>query len=291
MDNIYAIIILYHPDKKNLKRLIDKINDHVECIVIGNNSASIDTIDFSHNKRIKLFNMDSNVGIGKAQNICIEWAFLNGADYIINFDQDSIPEIDLIKKLGEAYDYLITNKYEVGILGPEYKDSKTNQIAVAKKYNEKKIKDKNYFLVPQIINSGSIMPRSTYEKVGLYDENLFIDYVDFDYCWKCLQSNLSIFLIKNIFIFHNLGEGSNKLLDKLNMHKISPYRHYYTFRNTIYLLNKKHVPKKWILRNLIKQIMYFFIYPILNGQIRLRYKFMLLGIKDGIEKKYGRYEK
>ena len=75
------------------------------------------------------------------------------------------------------------------------------------------------------------------------------------------------------------------------MHKISPYRHYYTFRNTIYLLNKKHVPKKWILRNLIKQIMYFFIYPILNGQIRLRYKFMLLGIKDGIEKKYGRYEK
>lgn len=291
MKSIYAIIIIHFPEEVALRCLIEKITNYVDYIVIANNSASVKKINFSYERKVKLFNLQENVGIGEAQNMCMEWAFNNGAEYIINFDQDSLPQNDLIYKLVNSYEFLQKNGYKIGIVGPEYKDSQTHKTAVSKKYNEIANIDNKYFLVPQIIHSGSLMSKSTYEKVGKYDENLFIDFVDFEYCWKCKHNNLSIFLIKDLFIFHNLGEGSNKLLDKFNIHKMSPFRHYYTYRNSIHLYKKKYVPKDWMLRNALKQILFFFIYPALVGQIRLRYKYMVYGIIDGFKNKYGKYNK
>ena len=62
----------------------------------------------------------------------------------------------------------------------------------------------------------------------------------------------------------------------------SPLRHYYVFRNGIFMLKSKHVPIYWKLNDLIQLVRSFFIYLIFGPSKFLRFKMISRGIFDGI---------
>ena len=95
------------------------------------------------------------------------------------------------------------------------------------------------------------------------DERLFIDYVDFEWCWRAIAKGVKILTVPSIVINHNLGDGTKKILWKTVTLR-SDARYFYSIRNAFYL--SFHSPFL-----LIKEKIYLFI-----RNLRVVFAFLLL---------------
>ena len=99
------------------------------------------------------------------------------------------------------------------------------------------------------MSSGTLIHRNAIEYVGLFEEPLFIDCVDFEWGWRARSLGVKLLLVREAFFSHTIGDGLHRY-EQLP----SPIRHYYQTRNINYMLTRNYVPKLWKM----KQLFFFF---------------------------------
>jgi rhamnosyltransferase len=290
---IFTVLVAYNRTRRDLSEAVEELLKQSSFVVICNNSK--DDLIFNH-PRIKVLNFGDNLGIAKAQNIGMAWAFDQGADFILQMDHDSLPDPDMVKLLHESYSALHSANYNVGIIGPRDYDRYTKKIHSTKLNPASCQKGKfidgfdGLVIVNSIISSGSLISRKSYLEVGEMLDELFIDAVDFEYCWRLRAKGFLIVRNDKAKIAHRFGEGRKSFLGIFDVAVASPIRHYYQFRNVVYLFNRTYVPIEWKIRSILKMIFKMLFYPLFlnNGMDRL--KFMALGVKDGLINKMYRID-
>lgn len=102
---------------------------------------------------------------------------------------------------------------------------------------------KKYSHVNTCITSGAFSKISAWEKIGKYDESMFIDSVDFEYCYRMRKNGFGVIQVKDVTLLHELGESSKKnfLFWKVNVTGHSAFRKYYIARNNVYYPLKHHL--------------------------------------------------
>ena len=90
-----------------------------------------------------------------------------------------------------------------------------------------------------LITSGSSLNLEIFKKIGVFDEQLFIDNVDHEYCFRAIVKGYEIAKLNNILLNHSLGTlgfyRSLKNLKRSPRALHSPLRIYYMVRNYFYL--------------------------------------------------------
>jgi len=136
-------------------------------------------------------------------------------------------------------------------LSPKYKDKNTGRI-FGSLLTSSRHDELSYAESQQVITSGNLVKLSVFDTVGYFNEALFIDYVDYEYCLRCITQEYKIIEVKSAVLIHSLGSSTqHKLLWKrpLAFHH-SPLRRYYIARNAIYTYKRfffKH--PVWIIKN------------------------------------------
>ncbi|EFV9420182.1 glycosyltransferase, partial [Shigella flexneri] len=98
--NIYAVIVTYNPELKNLNALITELKEQNCYVVVVDNRTNFTLKDkLADIEKVHLICLGRNEGIAKAQNIGIRYSLEKGAEKIIFFDQDSRIRNEFIKKL------------------------------------------------------------------------------------------------------------------------------------------------------------------------------------------------
>jgi rhamnosyltransferase len=98
--------------------------------------------------------------------------------------------------------------------------------------------DKNDYTDEMFITSGSILNIKIALEVGGFDENLFIDEVDNEFCLRLISRNYSTLKFGNIQMNHQFGTTKKVLTPKLKYENrviYSPLRNYYNTRNYFYV--------------------------------------------------------
>lgn len=195
--NIFALIVIYNKccvdsvSYNNLKQI-----KGLEIIVCDNS-----TIDFGNKEVVKNDNnhyisMGGNSGLSKAYNKALE--FLKGRDGILClFDDDTmIPAVyfDELQSLciNAEWDICLPRVMcETGLMSPVYLN----------KYAIKKIKDISNIDLRFVagINSGMAVNLSALGSYK-YDENLFLDYVDFNFILDMRKNGAKIILMNSVLI-------------------------------------------------------------------------------------------
>jgi len=286
LKTIYAILIAYNPDIEELHQAVDRLKAQVDVVVVCNNSN--DDMVFE-DKNVKFFNFEGNLGIAKAQTIGMKWAFENGADFVLQMDQDSIPSENLVSNLLSCYLELENKGYKVGLVGPQDFDKVTKELNKARLKKGEYVQNTNYVSLEQTLSSGSLIPKGVYEVVGGMDDGLFIDAVDSEYCWRIRKNGFLVIKNNNALLAHRLGEGKKKILGFMYVGVPSPIRHYYQVRNTLLLVPRNYVPLYWKISGLAKIVFKLIIYPLCLNSGRQRLKYITRGISDGLKNKYGKY--
>lgn len=281
---VTAILVTFNPDLEVLKLIIYKLQSQGCAICVINNSTfELENIDSA----IKIFNFGENKGIAFAQNIGMNWAFQDQkTDFVLQMDQDSIPADNLVDSLISAWNILNDLGLKVGLIGAQDIDRDTLVSSKPKLNRGQKISGSNLFQVSEILSSGSLIPDSTFKLVGGMDDKLFIDLVDFEYCWRIANAGLLIVKNTESLIFHKLGDGQIKILGILNVGLPKPFRHYYSIRNSVHMILFRKAPFYWKVSNTFKVLFKLTIYPIVLPQGKERFKYIWKGFIDGIYKRF-----
>ena len=132
-----------------------------------------------------------------------------------------------------------------------------------------------------------LIPVPVLSKVGLMAEELFIDWVDLEWCWRAKKCGYCIIGCADITIKHTLGDRIQKIGS--NMYPIrSPIRHYYIVRNAINLALRCDYINSAMRINLLFKALLYLIGFIVLGKPHLKHIFYSIkGLCNGITNKLG----
>ena len=289
---IDAIYVTYNAEIELLEKSIKSIASQVRKVYIVDNTPNKDLrLDSFQNEKVEIIYLGDNFGIGYAQNIGIKKALENGAEYIMLSDQDTVYPHNYISNMLKVFE----KDYKIVAVAPRFKD-------VNKKREEgffiidvpvffKKIFPKSgLYEIMQAIASGIVIRTKHLETIGLMNEDLFIDWVDLEWCWRARRKGYKIIGNADVVIEHRLGDKSKNLWF-MEVTLKSYIRHYYTTRNAFYLAlysKSLDIPHKVVL--FFKSFRYIIGYSILAKPHLKNLKYVLLGFWHGVSKKLGRLD-
>lgn len=270
-------VILYNPDKDVIRNIESYIKYLDRLYIVDNQNGEIITDELKNKySNVEIIRHSENMGIAYSLNKVLKIC-QNKYTYLLTMDQDSYfinNTIKFFKNIFTVYDWEKT----LGI-SPVILDESNNKIAETNPY--------------AVITSGNIVFIENAIKIGGYNEALFIDEVDNEFCYRGYLSGYeSIKLKSTIYMRHCIGEPiSIKLFGKLYHPMNHNYiRTYYIIRNRLYVYFKYH-----------KIDEYIFYYYYIRSTIRLiigkmffekdkarKLKSIYLGIKDYINKNMGK---
>lgn len=291
---IGVIIITYNPNIKLLEETVLSIDKQVnEVLFVDNGSENIDDIKmrFSDLRNGTVIDLHKNMGIAYATNVGFDFFIKKEYDYIILSDQDSIFAPNYITTFYEAL--FAVSLDNIAAFAPSIYDVISNQYR--RFYYKRRIWIKQsypttlYSIVFQAIASGLIISVSRLKTIGYMNENLFIDSVDFEWCWKLNFSGYRIIGCKNLVLQHTLGDRTCIIgHKKITIH--NNIRCYYITRNTIYLsLHTKFlsVPDRFIL--FCKGCVYPALFSVCSDTKITTLKYCISGFWDGFGGRLGKY--
>ena len=237
-NNICAIIVSYNCDEEILS-CIDGIKDQVSCIVVVDNGSNSDAkviLKKIEDEGIKVIYNTNNMGIANALNQGVRYAESKEFNWVITLDQDSIATKDMVKNMLEVYDDLSDGmKKVVFSIVPEHVEQKVFEGAQAQ-VGKSEIKSNE---VLTDITSGNLLKTDIFHKIGYYNEVMFIDCIDHEFCMRLCKSGYKMIKVYNAILLHNLGEVRIKKVLSKTMYSTnhSAVRRYYITRNRHYIWN------------------------------------------------------
>lgn len=139
-----------------------------------------------------------------------------------------------------------------------------------------------------IISSGTFTSAEAISDIGMMNEDLFIDYVDTEWCLRALDKEYKFYALPNVKMAHTIGDDKIKfLLWNLPVH--SPWRRYFRMRNMYVLFSLHYVPLSMKIRefivNSIHQILIILSRPNKISYIRYWMTSQIHGVKYLFTKK------
>lgn len=203
-------------------------------------------------------NLGFSKGFNKALNFCkTKYAFIKNADCYI--DEDNIIKL---------YDY-IKNNQDCGIVSPtsydEYNNLSYNSGKLPENENSNEIlKVEGDVCVEKVLGSSMFVKMEDLQKVGMFNENLFIFFSDDELCKKIRGINKHVIQIYNSKCIH--VHGISKVKNKF--YKIYLKELYFTLDELVYFKDisdqKINKLKSKILNYCLKIIVCFFTLKFFN---------------------------
>jgi len=237
-NNIDVVLVTYNPDMEMLRRCIESIHSQVRKIWIVDNDSTgnciqLDLVDGYSN--IELIQLSENKGIAYAQNEGITKSLKSESEYILLSDQDTAYPEEFVKQMRSTFDEQFDRVAAVAPLFHNVVGKEGDGFIVLSKWGYVEIfPTEGLHKINQAIASGLLIKSSTLNAIGFMDEDLFIDWVDFEWCWRAIAKDYLIIGNANVLIEHNLGDGVIKVGNR-EITTRSPIRHYYMARNGFHL--------------------------------------------------------
>jgi rhamnosyltransferase len=274
---ILTIVVSYNTDVASLRANLKHLSLLSEIVICDNSTE--DAIrnqlkSLAHSENIHYLSMDGNKGIAYAQNRGIELARRLRVDRVLFMDDDSKPAPDMLPVLTAAYDALAGSGERPGSVG-----------AIAVSHQGEIISNARPTVgavtrCSLMMSSGTMISMAAIEEVGMMEESLFIGFVDFDWGWRARAVGYELYLANDAYFTHSLGVGVKNILG-LKLKVPSPIRHYYQFRNTIWLFSKPYVPLFWRIKQIPTLLVRIILFCLFIPPQEKRLSYMLKGLVDG----------
>lgn len=293
LTEVCAVIVAYHPDLSVLQRLLTSLSSQVGHILLLDNSAS-NKVETVLNQQLSpkswtYLHCPSNIGVAAGHNLGIRWAESQQFKYAILFDQDSEPAEDMVSRLMCALQSLAA-KQKVAAVGPVHVDARTMQPATFLQFSGLRIKKRccqwnvdgnKYIKAEFLITSGTLLEIAVFHQIGEFDEGLFINNNDLEWCLRAKSKGYICFGVCDAIMHHRLGDNITQILG-MTIHHNSPYRHYYNFRNRVLIYRRSYIPLTWKINDAPRMCVKI-LFHILFTKPRWQHLQMIMrGIWDGI---------
>lgn len=222
---IYALVVVYNKKCEDSNSINDlkKYAPDISMVIYDNSTKNMDNYEYCKRNDYIYFTKHKNVGLSKAYNYVIKNMNFNTNDYLIMLDDDTHLNINYVTNLKRI---VKENKYDIilpvvkannRIISPYnyYMGCRSKMITTINQIDMKKVSG---------INSGMVIRTGIFTKIT-YNENLFLDYVDYDFMRKVHKINGKVKIMKTIikqefqyFNYDRQNITGAKIRFKIDMH-------------------------------------------------------------------------
>lgn len=247
MQRVLGIVVTYFPDRP-ADQIVERFKNDVDAVMVIDNT-------------------NNNIGIAAALNLGLNRAISEGFDWLLTMDQDSVFEEGALKELKNV---AFSTKENVGIVSPFH-------------FIKRSVKSSSVEEVPFTMTSGNLLRVSAARVAGPFEEKLFIDSVDNEYCLRLRKHGFRIIRVNQSILNHSLGTLRKNYLGSTVTH--SAARRYYITRNMLYVM-KKYFPKFFLFGS--KELMKSFVLILLvEDDKHAKIKSIFAGVSDFLKGRYG----
>jgi len=237
--SVCGVIVTYHPGADFLKNA-SLLSRQVGAIVVVDNGSFGESGDRIKELQVQtactVIRNEKNLGIAAALNLGFRVAIERQYEWIVAFDQDSTVTEGFIEAMLET----ARTSTVAGVICPRYLDRSSLAImAMPKGPSGDPL---------TAMTSGSMFHRSTFLKAGPFDERLFIDSVDNEYCLRIRSMGMRIVQCEQAALLHSLGKITFRRFfgKKLVATNHSAARRYYITRNRLLVLSQHRGDFPWL---------------------------------------------
>lgn len=288
-----AVVSAYRPQPELAARVEAMLGIFAAVTIVDDGSGDDGAVlDACRTLGAQIVRLDTNSGIGAALNAGA--AALRAKDpelrYLVTFDQDSEPPADILVHFERARDAAETSGLSVGSVSPgSVSGSRVlNGGAGSSSYSE----------VREPIQSGLLVPVDVLDRLGGFDEGLFIDGVDTEFYWRLHDAGLAAVSAPGAALAHALGTRQQARVlgvplrlpsGPLMLMQSAPFRYYYIGRNRVHLLRRNlRLHPVWMLRGLALDLRHVGMVTLLGSSRRQRLGYFVRGVVDGLRGRTGK---
>ena len=228
-----AAVITYNPDGSLPGHLQALRSQCDTLVVIDNGSSNLDFVREATTASASLLACNgANLGVAAALTQAARMAVEQGVEWLATFDQDSLCPPGAFTGLLELYERH-PERERIGVLALSHRDRATGRdyhhpldiIADGGKWRT----------LRSTITSGSLVRASLFPQIGFFDDALFIDAVDHEFCLRARRHGWLIVESKLDVLEHSIGNATeHRLLGRrIVCTHHSPQRRYYMTRNQL----------------------------------------------------------
>jgi GT2 family glycosyltransferase len=271
---LVSIVIITRNRKEDLKRCLDSIvrqSYNLREIIVVDNGSEIPVSHWIKKEyhKVIVITSEKNLGGAGGRNLGIKYA---KGKYILFIDDDAYADKALVEEL-----LTVLKGKEVGVVQPKIYDSEQKDVlqGIGHGFNfftgrvygiGIREKDKGQFeKVIEIPMAGCtwMVKRSLIEKIGNYDEDLFIPYEDTDFSFRAHKAGYKVLYVPKGKVWHR---GLKNTMNNQKLQYIgitSPDKAYRISRNKLIFM-KKHAP---FINLIIFLLIFFPIYSLIHTLI------------------------
>lgn len=303
---ISSITVAFNPDPLRLARQIIALRTQVDKIFLVDN-ASIPSVQnilrqpdisalLDETRNVVVITIHENVGVATAFNVGIANAQKLGAEFVLLLDHDSVPAADMVSNLVYGLEHADINDEPIAIVGPRIIDSRDAREYPFIRFGW--LRNQHLRGIPGqtppiacdfLISSGSLVSIDAFNKIGKFDDQLFIDNVDVEWCCRAGAQGFLLYGICAATLDHQLGDHRRMIWNRTYLIVHSPLRMYYQTRNRIMLYRRSYIPLKWSLKDLLRMVARFVATIVFVAPRGQYLRMTMLAIRDGFANRGGRF--
>lgn len=288
---VRAVIVTFNPDLTRLALAVESLRPQVQHVtIVDNGSGNVDAISSlcDEHSGVEFLGLGDNRGIGAALNAGVRRSLAANPAWILTMDQDTVVFQDDVASILAAVDSLAPRyRDRVGILAMRAQPQPSSIWITRYADRLQVIKRLEMFEERRgVITSGNLVRADVARRVS-FDEQLFIDQVDFEFCYTVRRLGYHVLLHEKISMDHVLGGRYH------DTGKEHPYenaqRVYYIARNSTFLVLRRHIPAAFYF---VQMIVFCGAFVSMNGarSLPLCGRVILRGVIDGLTGRLGRRE-
>jgi rhamnosyltransferase len=227
-NSIAAGVVLFIPGTNTVSNILTYAGQVAELFVFDNSPTESREVVQELRTKIPLTYLEAgkNLGIGAALNHLANAAGGKGYRFLLTMDQDSWfggQDLNELISVAEESD-------QIGIVSPYHQagdDVLQNQPGEREE-------------MVTTMTSGNLLNLAVYRSIGGFDEKLFIDSVDLDFCLRLRLNGYKIIWMKSVVLEHRVGNASPRTFFGWTVHPTnhSAIRWFYQTRNWFYVIHR-----------------------------------------------------
>ncbi len=219
-----AVVIPYYPSAELVRNILSYLNAVSMLIIVDNSPEPLAPSILTTLQKVRLvqyIHKPQNIGVAAALNLGAAIAMEKRCSHLLTMDQDSRFHQDDFARFMRLCELLPRDK--LGIAAPcrsTQRRRRDTSDAPRK--------------ITMTMTSGSLLNLQAYTDCGAFDEDLFIDHVDHEYCLRLSSRGWEVWEIPSVILDHQLGRKREiSIFGKRVLVIIShnPLRDYYVVRN------------------------------------------------------------
>lgn len=280
MSEVAVVVPLFEPDQECLANVMSML-EQAPVVLVRDGGASSQVLEQLRVLPGAVFlDGTDNRGIAHALNRGVRAAVAQGARVVVTFDQDSRPPPGLVQALITAE----AAGPPLGVVGPD---------EVADMRHSSGDTDRPVPVV-ELMQSGMTFAVSTWHVLGGFDERLFIDGVDTDFCLRVRERGGVVASLPGAALAHQLGRGEASRVFRVGRFRPratghSPLRFYYMTRNRLVLLRRHGLRERAWAATTVRRTLVGHALALALERDRASYaRHMAQGARDGVRGRSGR---